>query len=391
MSNLRKISVLAGALLLAAPFTPASAGHHHGDDDTLDPLVEGLDGPRGVDHLGHGLTLVTETDGTFSLVVERRRKHAEPHVVELGSVPGEFAPAIAAGRHGKVYILTGAGAPGTGAATLYVWRWGYDEPRPVFDVAAYQADDLDPDDLEDAPDESNPYGLAALKDGSVLIADAAGNDLIRVWPRGYAVTVARFKPRVVEVPDGLPATDPDGNPLPPAGAEIPSESVPTSVTVGRDGYWYVGELRGFPATPGTSEIWRIKPGSVDATCDPERPWNRKCSLYADGLTSVVDLAAGDRGIYAVSLSKQGWLAWELGAEDSEIGGLFKVTRHRHHAHIRELAEDQLVLPGGVDVGSGHRNRGWDRRYHGHGHGHRHGDRLYVTGPVFGPGALSTVG
>ena len=43
------------------------------------------------------------------------------------------------------------------------------------------------------------------------------------------------------------------------------------MTVGSDGYWYVGELRGFPATPGTSEIWRIKPGTVGAVCDPEKP------------------------------------------------------------------------------------------------------------------------
>ena len=63
----------------------------------------------------------------------------------------------------------------------------------------------------------------------------------------------------------------EGGPLPPAGTPIPSEAVATSVTVGSDGYWYVGELRGFPATPGTSQIWKIKPGTVGATCDPENP------------------------------------------------------------------------------------------------------------------------
>lgn len=391
MTYLRRTSLLAGALLLAAPFAPASAGHHD-DDDTLEPVVEGLDGPRGVDHVGHGLTLVTEADGTFSLVVERR--HREPRVVELGNVPAGFlAPAVAVGRHGKVFLLTSAGEPGTGAATLYVWRWGYDEPRPVFDVAAYQEEESpDPFDLEGVPGESNPFGLAALRDGSVLIADAAGNDLLRVWPDGHAVTVARLKPRTVEVPEGLPDTDPEGNPLPPAGTEIPSEGVATSVTVGPDGYWYVGELRGFPATPGTSQIWRIKPGSVGAVCDPERPWNHKCSRYADGLTSIVDLAGSRHAVYAVSLSKQSWLAWELGAPDGEIGGLFRVTRKHHHVRIRELAEDQLVLPGGVDVGHahGHGYGRWHSRY-GHGHAYGHRDELYLTGPIFGPGSLSTLG
>jgi hypothetical protein len=374
--KLGKTALVAAALVCVAPFAPAQAGGHHGHggggggghdgDDTLSPVVA-LDGPRGVDTLGHGTTLVTEADGTFSLVVERRHRPAK--VIKLGSVPaGVVAPAISAGPGGAVYLLTGGGAPGTGAATLYVWHWGDAAPTPVLDVGAYQHSDPDPYNLADDPGESNPFGLAALKDGTVLVADAAGNDLIRVWADGHAVTVARLRPRVVTVPDGLPATDPEGNPLPPAGTPLDSEAVATSVTVGPDGYWYVGELRGFPATPGTSQIWRIKPGSVDAVCDPATPWSRGCSRYADGLTSVVDLGADRRSVYAVTLSKLSWLAFELGVPGSQVGGLFRVSRSYGGARITELVPDQLVTPGGVDVD----------------------DDIYVTGPVMGPGALSIV-
>ena len=322
----------------------------------------------GVDNLSHRKTLVTEADGTFSLVVERR--HHDPEVIELGSVPAGFiAPAISAGPHGKVFILTAGGAPGTGAATLYVWRWGDAAPQPVFDVAAYQEGDHDPNNQEGEPEESNPYGVAALEDGSVLIADAAGNDLIRVWPgTGHAYTVARLMPRTVAVPEGLPPTDPEGNPLPPAGTEIVSEGVATSVTVGPDGYWYVGELRGFPATPGTSQIWRIDPGAHGAACNPAKPWKGKCTRYADGLTSIVDLGASKKSVYAVTLSKQSWLAWELGLPGAEVGGLFRVTRWGHHTSVTELVPDQLILPSGVDVGK----------------------VPYVVGPIFGPGGLSKV-
>ncbi|HWM74291.1 MAG TPA: ScyD/ScyE family protein [Nocardioides sp.] len=355
MKNLGRTAALATIILLIATLAPATAGGRH-DDGALRTVVGGLDGPRGLDALGHGKTLITEIDGTFSLVIERRGK--APRVIELGSLPGGFSPAIAAGKHGKIYILTGGGPPdgppAEGAATLYQWRYGYDQPKPVFDVAAYQTGDPDLDDLEGLPTTSNPFGLAALRDGSVLIADAEGNDLIRWWPNGHAVTVARLKPRLVDVPPEL------GLPF----EETEAEAVATSITVGPDGYWYVGELRGFPATPGTSQIWRIKPGSVGAVCDPEKPWRGRCTRYADGLTSIVDLGASRHSVYAVSLSKMSWLAAE--SEEpipgAEIGALYRLTKHHHKVWIKELAKGKLTLPGGVDVA----------------------DHIYLTGPVFPP-------
>jgi hypothetical protein len=325
--------------------------------------VASFDGPRGVDVDQDGRILVGASDGTVSLVTDRGR---HPKVQVIGQVPGGFPPAVAAGRHGKVYALTGGGEPGTGAATLYLLRRGKDA-KPIADIAAYQEGDPDPYNQEGPPTESNPFGVAALKDGSVLVADAAGNDLLRVYPNGHIVTVARLKPRTVEVPEGLPPEF-DGNPIPPAGTEITAEAVATSVTVGSDGYWYVGELRGFPATPGTSEIWRIKPGSRNAVCNPERPNRGDCRRFADGLTSIVDLAPGSHhSIYAVELVTQSWFQWELGIAPP-IGGLFRV---RPGGSIKELVPGTLTLPGGVDTS-------------------RHG-KIYVTGPIFGPGSLWRIG
>lgn len=366
MGHLRKLGAALASATLAlgavAAFGPtATAGGSHRDLDDLDQVLEGLDGPRGVDALGRrGWTVVTETDGTFSLVIERRKHHHghAPKVIELGQVPAGFvAPAVSVGRHHTVWVLT-VGGEDEGAATLYRWRRGWDAPKAFVDIAAYQATDPDPYDLEDNPTESNPFGVAALRDGSVLVADAANNDLLRVMPDKSIHTVARLKPRTVEIPEGLPD----------AGTTTPAEAVATSVTVGKDGYWYVGELRGYPATAGTSEIWRIKPGTQDAVCDPEKPWSGDCTRYADGLTSIVDLGADWRGIYAVTLSKMTWLAIE--AEEpvpgSEIGGLFLV---KPHDRITELVPDQLTLPGGVDVAYG---------------------TPYVVGPVFGPGSLARI-
>src|SRR4029079_17096665 len=125
-------------------------------------------------------------------------------------------------------------------------------------------------------------------DGSVLVSDAAANDLLRVYPNGQVVTVARLKPRIVSWPAGIPFG-------PPAGTMAPSEDVATSVTVGADGYYYVGELRGVPATPGAAQVWRISPNSVNAVCDPLIPNAGPCQRYKDGFTSIVDLEAAEDG------------------------------------------------------------------------------------------------
>ena len=366
--------LIGAALALAvAGTTPSVAGAHDGGGTgTLKTVLSGLTAPRGIDALGHGLTLVTETDGTtstFSLVVEHR--DGTVHKTALGHLDYWFSPAIAAGRDGTVWLLTGENDATTTsddatAARLFKWRRGWAAPVVVADIGHYQATvDPDPYDLESAPGASNPFGLAALRDGGVLVADAAGNDLLRVSSSGVIATVARLKPRQVTTPAGLPG----------AGTPAMSEAVATSVTVGRDGFWYVGELRGYPGTAGTSEIWRIRPGTTNATCDPEHPWGA-CRRFADGLTSLVDLGAGPRGIYAVTLSKLTWLAIESPTPPpgAQVGGLFLVRRadhhwrHGHRTVVTELVPNQLTLPSGVDVAK----------------------VPYVVGPIFGPGALMKI-
>src|SRR5687767_11830390 len=172
------------------------------------PILDGLNGPRGI-AIGPGGRLVFgEGSGAIS---ELTRRGA---VNEVNSVPPTFiAPAVAT-RGGQVFALTAAGPPGSGAATLYRVTDG--RVGALADIAAYQETDPDPDNLADPPEESNPFGVAPLEDGSVLVSDAAANDLLRVYPNGTIVTVARLKPRVVPVPEGLPIG-------PPAGTMLPSE------------------------------------------------------------------------------------------------------------------------------------------------------------------------
>ena len=351
-------SLTATALVGTAPALAGSAARL-GD-------VTGLDGVRGFDIGASGRTVVAEGDGTISRVF-RVGPHAG-HTREIAKVRKNFiAPAVAVADDDAVWILTAGGeGPTRGLGSLYLKKPGHNK-HLVSKVQVWQGKhNEDPYDLEDNPKDSNPFGIASLHDGSVLVADAANNSLLRVWRNGKVAAIARVKPRVVEMPEGY--DDPE---LPPAGTKMPAEAVVTSVAVGPDGAYYIGELRGFPATPGTSEIWRVDPAARDAVCRPTNPQKGACTRVADGLTSIVALEAGHRGsLYAAELSKMSWLAieGEPPAPGSEIGAVIRVALDRKAQ--TELSPGKVVLPGAVSVGP----KGG----------------VFVSGPVFGPGGFMRV-
>jgi hypothetical protein len=249
---------------------------------------------------------------------------------------------------------------GLESATGQLWRWG---PFPrwtrVADIPAYQATDPDPDDLEDIPAESNPYGLAALPNGDVLVADAANNDVLRVTKRGKIRTVARFQPELVST-DHIPGFE-----GPPA---LPTESVPTSIAVTKHGI-YVGELKGFPFRPGSSNIYKIALDAKDATCSATAP-NDRCRVVHEDLTAIQDLAIDKKSgrTYVYELAAGGTLAFEAGFETGEFPPAV-LLELQGNGKRRELAPGQLSQPGGVVVERG---------------------TLYVTDGVFGEGRLLKV-
>jgi hypothetical protein len=209
---------------------------------------------------------------------------------------------------------------------------------PVRDIAAYQAGDPDPADQEDNPTESNPYGLTVMKNGDALVADAAGNDLIRVTPGGDAFTVARFDIETIST-DHL---GPEFGPLPPT---IDAEAVPTSVAIGPDGAIYVGELKGFPFRPGTSRVWRIDADAEGALCSATTP-DDDCGTYKKRLTAIQDITFGHGGkLYVYELAEDGVLAFEAGFETGEFPPAVLLEIKGHHR--REIAKGKLSQPGGV--------------------------------------------
>jgi hypothetical protein len=115
--------------------------------------------------------------------------------------------------------------------------------------------------------------------------------------------------RLLGCPPAVPPPDPgaptDPCQLPPM---IPAEAVPTSIAIGPDGAYYVGEVKGFPAPLDRSRIWRIEQGTRHARCGE----SADCRVVADGFTSIIDLTVGwDGTMHVVELDEASWFAVEV--------------------------------------------------------------------------------
>ena len=222
-------------------------------------VASGLDNPRGIDIGADGRIAVAEAGA--GRIVRIRAGSVTPLV---GGLPTATSPEgettgpvnVALTGRATVFSLIGEGPKPVDSRFASLLRTGRPGKLTV-DIAGYQAGDPDPADQDGNAVESNPYGLAAVGNGKVLVTDAANNDLLLVGPRGGVQTVARIPLHMVSMAHL-------GNPN-----LVPAEAVPTTVAVGPDGYWYVGELTGFPFTPEASRIWRIAPWARNATCDDD--------------------------------------------------------------------------------------------------------------------------
>jgi hypothetical protein len=162
-------------------------------------------------------------------------------------------------------------------ATLSTGTFGMRGLTIAADLGAYEAAH-NPDGV--VPD-TDPVGFQRHGSG-YMIADAGGNDILRVGNHGAITTEAVFASRTV--PD----------PFAPPPATVDMQAVPTSVVRGPDGAWYVSQLTGFPFPTGAAQIFRVVPGQTP-------------TVYASGFTNITDLAWRGDTLYAVELSTAGLL------------------------------------------------------------------------------------
>lgn len=239
-------------------------------------------------------------------------------VVRLGSTAGRLVVDLPGAsdmvplRRGRMWALTSPAFGGRG--NLYKVVGG--APRLVAKISAFERR-VNPDGGEI---DSNPFDLAKLGRGRVLVADAAANALLIV-DHGVVDWVATLPSEIVPTDNakaiaGCPNPPPEFADVCDLPDEMPAEPVTASVAVGPDGAFYLSELKGFPAPLGMSKIWRIEPDARNVECGTDPA----CTMVADGFTSIVDINFDADGmLHVVEIDEASWAAVEF-APEAMLGG-----------------------------------------------------------------------
>jgi hypothetical protein len=271
----------------------------------IDQVADGFAGPLGLAIGADGTVYVAQVFlGTLTAI---DRDGGRTHLVTGEPVAGGVEPL---GREQVVYTtrVGDPGVPPSEASLMRVTPAG--KTRQLASLLAYEAAenpdatnlyglvDLDPACAAEVEAllggqvtypgqvDSNPYAVAFDR-GGYVVADAGGNDIVRVDANGRVSTVAVLPP--IDTTLGPEVVEELGAPECVVGATYRAEPVPTDVEVGPDGSYYVSSLPGFPEAPGTGSVFRVtRSGSVD--------------LVATGFSGAVDLAVTDAGtIYVAEL------------------------------------------------------------------------------------------
>jgi sugar lactone lactonase YvrE len=323
---------------------------------TVKVVAEGLNSPRGIDVDAEGMVYVAQagsagddcitvgegeeatelcfgTTGAVSMVMDGEVVDVISDVTSYTfSAPENVGPQdVVVGDDGSVYSIVGLGtnpadremlgerATGLGWLIEADGEGGYEA---VLDVSAYEAE-ANPGGGDEI--DSNPFSIIMTDDGWV-ISDSGANALLAVDGEGTISTLATFADRMVEAPEFLGA---------PPGTMIPMQAVPTGVTQGPDGAYYVGELTGFPFVQGMARVWRVMPGE-----EPE--------VYAEGFTNIIDVAFDAEGnLYVLEMFAGGLLAVNPEDPATLAGHLHMVDAD---GNVEEVLTEGLVAPSGMDFG-----------------------------------------
>ncbi|MBD2245929.1 ScyD/ScyE family protein [Nostoc sp. FACHB-888] len=216
---------------------------------------------------------------------------------------------------GKPYVLIGYGANPvfrdrnlgyTDLGKIIAPDFKTNSWASIADLANYElANNPDSGDVG-----SNPLGFAI--DGNKLVAvDAGANNLLSVNADGSNLqAIVAFPQDILTNPVFPPSGTPSNEPaqVPSQGEEVQSQfasqPVPSSVTKGPDGAYYISQFTGFPFPEGGAKIYKV---GADG----------KPTVYADGFTQLTDLEFDTEGnLYALQYANQS--AWKGDFDGSVI-------------------------------------------------------------------------
>jgi hypothetical protein len=139
--------------------------------------------------------------------------------------------------------------------------------------------------------DSHPYAVTALRHGAWAVAEAAGNDILKVTKTGHVSTLAVLPPQSHK----FTAAEVAGMGAPDCliGVTFRFEPVPTDVEVGPHGMLYVTTLPGGPEGPALGargSVYRVN------------PWTGATHRIATGFSGATNLAiCPDCRIYVAEL------------------------------------------------------------------------------------------
>jgi hypothetical protein len=342
----------AAPALATTPITPS------------DPIVSGLAGPLQLDVGSHGQIY---TGQSFAGVLTKVR--ANGSTKDLLTEPGDIA-GVASSGYTVTYTFTSFDENNPQA--LLKQRAPNGKVRTIADLGAFEAKynpdahntygflNLSPSCAEQVPAEiggepyhglvdSHPYALTNAPGGGWYVADAGGNDILKVSPKGWIKVVTVLKPQPLKVSAEMA----QGVGLPDCtiGATYAFEPVPTDVELARQHY-------GRSARHGRcnpSLVVSLLPGGPE----DESLGARGSVVMVTGRGHTWTMARGLAGGANVAVSP-----WGRVYVSELFGNQISVIRHGHAIPIADVPS-----PSGLEWANG---------------------KLYASVDVFGNGSIVTL-
>jgi hypothetical protein len=183
--------------------------------------------------------------------------------------------------------------------------------------------------------DSHAYAVTAIGGGSWAVADAGGNDIVKVDAAGNVSTIAVLPPQPIEITADLAAGI--GLPACAVGITYKFEPVPTDVEVGPNGDLYVSALTGASEVAGAA-------GAVYHITSSGTP-----QLVAGGFVGATNLAISPDGTIYVANLFSGDISAISGGNTTTVGNLPGVAA-LEFANGKLYASTAPAVNGGQDPG-----------------------------------------